>query len=130
MSIKIPYTAAEFIKNEIKTLEYISNRGFFNNGFSDLANAISITYDIYRRVDLRKNLNFKFVSDFEIEIEGQPHTVVIHAQVIGNYKITTYSLGICARDGSCELIRRFHFDYVHDNRGMRQKVPISHLQYG
>jgi hypothetical protein len=130
MSIKIPHSAIDFKKNEIKTLEYINAWGFFNNDFGDLAKAIKIAYYSYKGVDVKKNFNFKFVSDFETEIEGKPHKVVLNALVSGNYEETSYSLGICEQDGSCEFIRRFHFDYDHDNINRRQKAPISHLQYG
>jgi hypothetical protein len=130
MGIQIPHKAVDFKKNEIKTLEYIYKRGFFDSDFSELAIAISTTWERYRGNSFKKNFNFEFVSDFEIEIEKQIHRIVLHAQVIGEYDTTTYSIGICAQDGSYELIRRFHFDYIHDNHGKKQKVPISHLQYG
>lgn len=130
MSIILPHLSTAFKKNEIKTLEFICARGFFDNDFSELAGAISSTYSRYRNVNLKKNIDFEFVSDFEMEIEKKNHRVVLHAQVVGNYKLTTYSLGICANDNSSKLIRRFHFDYVHNNSGLKQKVPVSHLQYG
>jgi hypothetical protein len=128
MSIKLPHSSIEFKKNELNTLEYICNRGFFVGNFNELANALYQTYSRYR--GLKKNFDFKFVSDFELQIEKYLHRVILHAEVIGNYDFTSYSIGICGKDNSEELIRRFHFDYVHDKIGIKQKVPISHAQYG
>lgn len=125
----IPHHSREFKMNEINTLAYISSRGFFDNDFGELASSISATYNRYRNVKLKNDVNFNFISDFELEIEKKNRRVVIHAQVLGNYEYTTYSLGIC-EDSSLELIRRFHFDYVHNNSGSKQKIPVSHLQYG
>jgi hypothetical protein len=124
----LPHTALEFKRNEIKTLEYIQTRGIFDNDFADLSAAISSAHSRYRGIG-KKDFDFFFVSDFEIEIEGTLRKVVVHAEVSGNYNITTYSLGICATD-SMELIRRFHFDYDHKTVRAGQKAFISHLQYG
>ncbi len=130
MNIILPHSSTDFKKNEIKTLGFIQSRGFFENDFTDLANAISITYNRYRGVSWNKNVPFEFASDFEMKIEKKNHIIVLHAQVIGDFATTTYSIGICANDGSFELIRRFHFDYIHVYGGSKEKGPISHLQYG
>lgn len=130
MSIILPHTSIEFKKNEIKTLEYIQARGFFDNDFPELANVISTTFSRYCGLSWNRYIDFEFASDFEMEIEKKNRIVVLHGQVRGNFAETSYSIGICSNDGSFELIRRFHFDYVHDNGSSKQKVPISHLQYG
>jgi hypothetical protein len=126
MSIKLPHSSIEFKKKELETLNFICQRGFFDSDFAELAAALYSTNAKYKGV--KKNFDFDFVSDFDMEIEGKPHHVVLHAQVLGNYDFTSYSIGVCG--GSAELIRRFHFDYVHDNAGKKQKVPVSHIQYG
>lgn len=128
MKILLPHSSADFKRNEISTLQFICTRAFFDNDFSDLAAALYTARDKF--AGSNKNFDFEFVSDFEMEIENKAHRIVLHAQVQGNYGFTTYSLGICGEKGSNELIRRFHFDYVHKNTGKKQKVPISHLQYG
>jgi hypothetical protein len=126
----LPHSAVEFKRNEVKTLETIRTRGFFDNDFGELASAISITYEKYFTALKGKTIDFNFVSDFDIEIERKLHRVILHAEVIGNYDLTTYSIGICSDKKKSELIRRFHFDYVHTKGGKKQKVPVSHLQYG
>lgn len=130
MNLILLHSSTEFKKNEIKSLEIINSRGFFNNDFGELAEAISATYSRYHGMSWKKkDMDFEFVSDFEMEIEQKIHRVVLHAQVLGNYKFTTYSIGICG-NGSQELIRRFHFDYIHDDGDSKKKGPVSHLQYG
>jgi hypothetical protein len=124
----LTHTALEFKRNEVKTLEYIQSRGIFDSDFTELSQAIASTYSRYRGIG-RNTFDFSFVSDFEIDIEGQARRIVIHAAVTGNYDFTSYSLGICGT-GSDELIRRFHFDYDHSRVRTGQKAFISHLQYG
>jgi hypothetical protein len=123
----LTHTATQFKQNEINTLEYIQARGFFDNDFSELANAIYTTFNKYRA---KTNVDFFFVADFEMDIERHKHRVVTHAEIKGNYDFTSYSIGICGQAGSNELIRRFHFDYDHDKPRNKQKAFISHLQYG
>jgi hypothetical protein len=125
----LKHTALEFKQNEIKTLEYIDSRGFFYSDFADLATAINVTYNKYRGIKKEK-FDFYFVSDFEIEIESSNYRIVVHAELSGDYEFTTYSIGICGDNNSNELIRRFHFDYDHNNLRKKQKAFISHLQYG
>jgi len=128
MSIILPHSSADFKNNELRTLEFICARGFFDSDFGELAAALNQAHDKY--VGSKKNFDFEFVSDFEMEIEDKQHRVVLHAQVQGNYSFTTYSIGVCGKGNSTELIRRFHFDYIHSNTSKKQKVPVSHLQYG
>src|SRR5688572_21134807 len=129
MSILLSHSSLDFKKNEVKTLEVIHTRGFFSDDFSELAGAISSAYDKHRGIK-KGTFDFNFVSDFDVVIEKKSHRIIIHASAIGDYQFTTYSIGICSTDNSNELIRRFHFDYVHKNGGKDQKVPVSHLQYG
>jgi hypothetical protein len=128
MGAILTHSSAEFKKNELKTLEYIHARGFFDNDFERLATSVSTFHSKYQGLG-KKAFDFMFVSDFKINIEKKSHRVAIHAGVIGNYSETTYSLGVCNKDTN-ELIRKFHFDYVHNNGGKKQKVPRSHIQYG
>lgn len=128
MTLILPHSADIFRKNEIRSLEVISTRGFFYNDFGELAAALDSTYNRYRHV--RTKFDFDFASDFDIDIEGDSHRIVLHAQVKGDYNLTTYSVGICGKENASELIRRFHFDYIHNNAGKKQKNPISHMQYG
>lgn len=134
MSFILPHSCSDFKKNEISTLAEIRSRGFFESDFEELATDISTAYNKYIGYvkNGRKNIkvDFNFASNFEIEIQERKSRVVIHAEVRGDYDITTYSIGICSEGDVTELIRRFHFDYVHENGGKKQKVPISHLQYG
>lgn len=130
MSIIYQHTSNEFKKNEFKTLEFIHSRGFFTNDFSELANVISNSYYRYNGEKWNKDRSFEIASDFNIEIEEKNHLIILHAQIIGDFEISTYSLGVCSNDGTMELIRRFHFDYIHLNGGSKKKGPISHLQYG
>ncbi|MEP7198102.1 MAG: hypothetical protein ABI851_16410 [Saprospiraceae bacterium] len=129
----LPHTALKFKQNEICTIEYIFNHGFFESTYTELSSAVTSTYSKYNVRDFkngRKNFDFDFVSDFDIEIEGHLHRIIIHAQVNGNYDFMSYSLGIAGRGNSKDLIRRFHFDYDHDKKRINQKAFISHLQYG
>ena len=129
----LTHKAHEFKQREIKTLEYIYNHGFFESSYPELNNAISSYYSKYNVSEYksgRKNFDFNFVSDFDIEIEGYSHRVIIHAEVKGNYEFVSYSLGVAHRNNSTELIRRFHFDYDHEKVREKQKAFISHLQYG
>jgi len=127
MPIILPHTAADFRKNEIATLRYICARGFFDQDFEELADALTSYNDRYK--GQKGNLDFKFVADFEMHIEKYTHRIILHAEVTGNYSFTTYSIGICDRTTD-QLIRRFHFDYDHKTARGKQKAPTSHLQYG
>ncbi len=128
MSVRLLHTAYDFKKNEVDTLKYINARGFFDADFSELATAIKTTHERY--VNFKKNMDFNFFADFNIEMEEKNHRVVLNAAVEGEYMFTTYSLGICGNDDTTELIRRFHFDYLHNNATVNPKSPVSHLQYG
>jgi len=127
----LPHSALEFKCNEIRTLEYICNRSFFAGTYPDLQNAIDSYYGRYTGfIRGKKNFDFKFTSDFDIEIEGIFHRIIVYAKVSGNYDLVTYALGISDKDDPYELIRRFHFDYDHKKIRDGQKAFISHLQYG
>jgi hypothetical protein len=129
----LTHTALEFKKNEISTIQRIFTHGFFETSYPDLNNAISSTYSKYKAFEnksSRQNFDFFFVSDFDIEIEGHIHRIIIHAEVQGNYDFMSYSLGIADKNDETELIRRFHFDYDHNKVRQNQKAFISHLQYG
>lgn len=129
MPVLLPHTSMEFKENEIKTLEFICTRYFFEDDFNELATALStakMQYQGFRK----KGFDFNFTANFEMEIEERAHQVVLHASLVGNYDLTSYSIGVCEEGDSKELIRRFHFDYIHKNSGTKQKVPVSHLQYG
>ena len=129
----LPCSALEFKINEISTLEYLFKRAFFEGTYDDLHNAITSCYSRYNVREFRsgkKTFDFSFVSDFEIEMEGHVHKVIVHADVKGNYNFMSYSIGISNKDDFNELIRRFHFDYDHKKSRPDQKAFISHLQYG
>ncbi|MCK9204428.1 MAG: hypothetical protein M0P58_08365 [Bacteroidales bacterium] len=129
----LEHTSLDFKINEIKTLEYIYTRGFFEDTYTELHNAIYASYSRFCAPIFKsgkKTFDFSFVSDFDIEIEGRIHKIIIHAEVLGNYNFVSYSIGISHKDDSTELIRRFHFDYDHDKIRTNQKAFISHLQYG
>ncbi|MCF8371626.1 MAG: hypothetical protein K9H64_08380 [Bacteroidales bacterium] len=130
MRIIIPHTSTDFKKNEIKSLATICSRALFDSNFPELATAISTTYDRYRGETWKRKNDFEFAADFEVEIENKNHRVVLHGIVKGDYENTTYSIGICSLEKPSELIRRFHFDYDHDNERLKQKAPVSHFQYG
>lgn len=123
-------TIADFKKNEVKTLEFISTRGLLRS-FNDLAEAISLAYYDYRG-RLNKPHDFKFHTEFEMEVEGSPHKVFVGANVIGEYSLCSYFFAIAGKDNDMKkVIRKFHFDYALPSAGVtRQPVPIYHLQYG
>jgi len=124
-------TSTLFKKNELKTLEYIHTRGIFANSYPDLNNAIFASYSNYNGYKKgNKDFDFEFVSDFDIEIEGHLHRIIIHADVKGDYDFMSYSIGIAHKDDNKELVRRFHFDYDHTKIRKNQRAFISHLQYG
>jgi hypothetical protein len=127
----LEHTSLKFKQNEIKTLEYISTRGFFVSDYSELDFAINSTLSKYQSFKTgMKKFDFSFVSDFDIAIEGKTHRVIIHADVSGDYDFVSYSLGISHKDDPEILVRRFHFDYDHKKKRAKQKAFISHLQYG
>ena len=127
MSTFLKHTAQEFKANEFNTLSFIVEKGFFYGDFSELAAAIYSSYSKYFKKVID---NFSFVADFNMTIESKEHRVVIHADVEGDFDLTSYSLGICSLKKPTELIRRFHFDYDHKTLREKQKAFVSHLQYG
>lgn len=130
MNIIFKHKATDHKRNEFETLQSISNRGFFDNDFPELATAITSTFGKYKEdYKKKRDFDFLFASDFDLTFQKTKYKIILHAEAIGDYQLTTYSLGIC-KGKSCHMIRRFHFDYVHTNGGKKQKVPVSHLQYG
>lgn len=124
-------TSSNFIKNEVKTLEFIISRGLLNK-YVDLNSTIQNLYYQYN-AKLKKESKFDFLlhANFKMEIEGHNHEVVIGANVLNDFSICSYFLAIAGKnDDEKKLIRKFHFDYALPTIATLQKVPIFHLQYG
>lgn len=120
----------DFITNEVRTLEFITNYGLFKY-YGDLNNLIYYAYQDYSGRLKRGSLsNFNFHSKFSIEVEGSVHEVLIGAIVATDFSECSYSLAILDTKEPNQLIRKFHFDYAIPSHNPKQKVPSYHLQYG
>jgi hypothetical protein len=124
----------EFKKNEVKTLEYINTRSNMFKDFPSLLSKIQQAYYDNKGLLTKTTGDFIFHVDFEMKIEDSPHTVLLGANVTGNYSLCSYFMAITGKNNlKTELIRKFHFDYAlppAPTATIKQPSPVYHLQYG
>jgi hypothetical protein len=125
---------SEFIKNELYTLNVLSGFTFMAQNFSDLySNALEFhsTYYTLSKKNQINNKPFSFGTHFDLNIEKAIRRFTIECQVLPNFSMATYVLGIFI--DNCEdqphVIRKFHFDYAIPIKGQEAK-PVYHIQYG
>ncbi|MBW4889190.1 hypothetical protein KXQ82_05665 [Mucilaginibacter sp. HMF5004] len=127
-------TIIEFKKNEVKTLEHISTRATMFKELPSLFDKIQQAYYDNKALLTKTTGDFILHIDFEMEVQDAPHTVLLGANVTGNYSLCSYFLAITGKnDLKKELIRKFHFDYAlppAPGANIKQPSPIYHLQYG
>ncbi len=124
----------DFLKNEIKNLQFISNNGTVQSKFKQLATSCELAFYSYKGLndrDLSKT-EFSFSTDFAIHFEKKEQHIVIESKVATGYNgIVSYVLSMCQpKDETLQLLRKFHFDYALPIKGDKVPKPIYHLQYG
>lgn len=125
-------TITDFKKNEVRTLEYINARSTILKEFPDLITKIERSYYDNKLLLTKPTGDFIFHADFDMDVEGSQHKIIIGANVTGNYAMCSYFLAIVGKDNfSNEIIRKFHFDYaIPPKSPVKQPSPVYHLQYG
>jgi hypothetical protein len=125
-------TSAEFIKNEVKTLEFLKAQPFVASCFPELSAEADIIHNIYiGRYKKSTPTEFSFGCELKMEIENKNRSLFIEAKVLQDYSPATYALSMCDSDGEQKnLIRKFHFDYDPQSNSSTDKKPKYHLQYG
>ncbi len=125
---------SEFVKNEIYTLNVLSGFTFLAQNFGELYTEVyehHSTYYTLAKKNLIEDRPFKFGTHFDLKIDKTIHRFTIECQILPNFSIATYVLGIFNdnREENPQVIRKFHFDYAVPQEGQEPK-PVYHLQYG
>lgn len=133
MSINQNHPSYErFIKNEIKTLDFIKDQSFLENSFLNLTSTAKMFSDGFRGIKPKdlKSKPLDFECELELLVEKKPRRVFIGAKATPGFSHVSYMLAICeSNQNNKELIRKFHFDYAIKVKKQADK-PIYHLQYG
>jgi hypothetical protein len=125
----------DFMKNEVRTLQFISSNGTIQSKFRPLAISCERTYQTYKGLNDRtlSKSEFIFSTSFDLQVEKKEQHVVIECKVASGYEgIVSYVLSMCELkdDGNLHLLRKFHFDYALPIKGDNIPKPVYHLQYG
>ncbi|MDF0717791.1 hypothetical protein PY092_16630 [Muricauda sp. 334s03] len=120
-----------FIRNEIKTLGFISNQSSFANSFSDLTSKAYISHSTLKgAVKKPKEISIDLECELELLVEQRRRRVFIGVNISPNYSMASYMIAICESNGdSKDLIRKFHFDFAMPKKNEDPK-PVYHIQYG
>src|SRR5690348_8892088 len=121
-----------FIKNERKTLNWISGNSYVNSNLRALANSARQSLLSFPKKDVHlSHYSFTFHCNLDLWIEWQLRTTIIESEVGNDFNLVCYSLSIC--EGSAtpfRLIRKFHFDYARPIADDPEPKPVYHIQYG
>lgn len=124
----------EFVKNEVKTLGFLSGFASIISEFPSLSSQAYLFYNQYKDKRRIGEIDFTFNCEMEMEIEGRKKEetlILIETCIKRNYTEATYALTICEnKTEPKELIRKFHFDYDPQSNSNSHKKPKYHLQYG
>lgn len=126
-------TYLEFIKNEIKSLDFLKDQPYIDSNFYQLANKANILssgFKRFRKPSQLNNVTFEFECELELMVEKKARRVFIGTIATPKFSLVSYMIAICESErDSNNLIRKFHFDYAIPNKNQEDK-PIYHLQYG
>jgi len=118
-----------FRENEINTLNFLNTRPILKQ-YETLTNTIQTSYlENFSKAKKYPNSDFVFHCDFEMDVEGHKHIVIVGANVLYGFSICSYFLAVVDKENT-ELIRKFHFDFALPSISTTNKVPTFHLQYG
>jgi len=123
----------KFIKNELKTLDFLATNlpHYLNDKFGQLARDAHNASQVLRN---RNSFNFESFVDCALP-KSKYKNLTIHFG--GNisvedkaYEKATYSLSVSQScDEMYPMLRRFHFDYITHATRVGRKHPQFHMQY-
>ncbi|MEZ4945513.1 MAG: hypothetical protein R2804_08305 [Cyclobacteriaceae bacterium] len=122
-----------FVKNELRTLNFISSNASVTNKYKNLSVISKSTYEKYSnaRDNVLATHDFEFGAYFDIEIEGTTRRIIVECVIKSKFDIATYVLAICKGTLTRNtVLRKFHFDYALPRNGDRNPKPVYHMQYG
>lgn len=123
-------TYPDFLKNELKTLEFLSSP-FIASSIYELSTSAQVISAKYLNINKRhlNNSKFEFHTNFDLVIEGKLRRIVIEATANPSYNFVTYYMAICGTPNQpYSLLRKIHFDYALPDSSSPK--PVYHIQYG
>jgi hypothetical protein len=118
----------KLIKNEVKTLGFLRNRGDLAENFSELVSDAQTTYFRYKG---KSTTGFNFESHIDVNVAGKKKRVYFGVNVDKATKMVSYDLAIFElNEENMICLRKFHFDYTPKDAKRRTPHPVFHIQYG